>query len=229
VVTGRWSQEEIKFVSDILSAYLSSSTYPRIIAHVPPGGYSDIVREAIETIDTPITFTVSDHPTTDGSLAALSEELEDTASYNRDERYRNTVLAIADYQFGLGAGEALFGKANVQGRYPKLRVFDETNEQLAALVPEYGLFALSIAGARRWVESEISENSVEIDDFVPHGSVLAPGVKSASASIRVGDEVVIRGPRAFGVGRAVMSGLEMRESTRGIAVDVRHVVDTTND
>lgn len=226
VVTGRWSQEEIQFVSEVLAAYLSDSQYGKILAHVPDDGYSDIVREATESIDTPVTFTVNEHPTADDSLASLAAELEGVSSYSRDERYRNTAMGIADYQFGIGAGEELFGGLAVRGRYPKLRVFDERDEQVAALVPEYGLFALTVVGAERWVESEIPVHTVEIDDFVPHGSVLAPGISSASEGIRVGDEVVIRGPRAFGVGRAEMMGDEMTMSTRGIAVDVRHVVET---
>ncbi|MUW15939.1 hypothetical protein GJ633_16055, partial [Halorubrum sp. CBA1125] len=41
--------------------------------------------------------------------------------------------------------------------------------------------------------------------------------------IRVGDEVVIEGPKAFAVGRAEMSGPEMVSSTRGVASEVRHV------
>jgi len=53
--------------------------------------------------------------------------------------------------------------------------------------------------------------------------VLAPGVVEASPDIRPGDEVVIRGPKAFGIGRAEMSGPEMIESTRGVASTVRHV------
>ncbi|PSP53797.1 tRNA-ribosyltransferase, partial [Halobacteriales archaeon QH_3_68_24] len=67
---------------------------------------------------------------------------------------------------------------------------------------------------------------VAIDDFVPHGSVLAPGVVDADETIRVGDEVVVEGPSAFGVGRAGMSGPEMVRSTRGIASEVRHVEET---
>ncbi len=226
VVTGRWSQEEIRFVSDILEKYLSGAEYSTIIAHVPDGGYADIVREATDAIDTTVTFTVADHPTTEGSLAALDEELTGVSQYGREERYQNIMMGVADYQFGSGAGEALFGGSVVRGRYPKLRVFNESNEQIAALVPEYGLLALTVAGAKRWVDSDVSVHTVDIDEFVPHGSVLAPGVRSASPTIRVGDEVVVRGPRAFGVGRAAMRGAEMTESTRGIAVDVRHVVET---
>ena len=61
---------------------------------------------------------------------------------------------------------------------------------------------------------------------MPHGSVLAPGVVDADASIRTGDEVVVHGPSAFAVGRAAMHGSAMVESTRGVAVDVRHVSET---
>jgi archaeosine synthase len=53
--------------------------------------------------------------------------------------------------------------------------------------------------------------------------VLAPGVVDADDGIRVGDEVVIEGPKAFAVGRAEMSGPEMVGSTRGVASEVRHV------
>ncbi|MGB3945079.1 MAG: PUA domain-containing protein, partial [Methanothrix sp.] len=55
------------------------------------------------------------------------------------------------------------------------------------------------------------------------GDVLAPGVTSADDQIRPADEVMVVGERAFGVGRAKMSGWEMVESTRGIAVELRQV------
>jgi archaeosine synthase len=100
---------------------------------------------------------------------------------------------------------------------------DEGGAQWAAMVPNYGVLAFTLAGARQWVESDAPTHRVEIDGFVPHGSVLAPGVVDATDAIRPGDEVVVEGPRAFAVGRAAMSGPEMRGSTRGIAVDVRHV------
>jgi archaeosine synthase len=37
--------------------------------------------------------------------------------------------------------------------------------------------------------------------------------------------VVVEGPRALAAGRAEMSGPEMRASTRGVAVDVRHAAE----
>ena len=58
------------------------------------------------------------------------------------------------------------------------------------------------------------------------GASTLPGIVNASDDIRVGDEVVVEGPKAFAVGRAEMSGPAMAESTRGVAVAVRHVEET---
>ena len=65
---------------------------------------------------------------------------------------------------------------------------------------------------------------VKIGDFLPKGSLLAPGVVDADEQIRPGDEVIVVGEKAFGVGRARMSGWEMKASRRGVAVEMRHVV-----
>jgi archaeosine synthase len=233
VVTGEWSESELEFVSEVLARYLDATDYPRHVAHVPPGGYTDIVERAVEKCDSDVRFefTVADHPTTDESLAALAETLEGEERYLKREREHNTVRAIADYQFGAGgdvgeageaAGDALFDHVSTGGRYPSLRVHSE-GEQWATLVPQYGTLSLTLAGARRWVDSDVPTRTVAIDGFVPQGSVLAPGVLDADADVRVGDEVIVEGPKAFAVGRASMSGDEMVRSTRGIAVDVRHV------
>ena len=223
VVTGRWSAGEIEFVAEVLDRYLDRAAYDRIVAHVPEEGYREIVERATADRDLSVTFTVADHPTDADSLAALAGALEGEDQYRKREREHNTVRAIADYQFGQGAGDALFPDLETAARYPKLRVTDGEGTQLAAMVPTVGLLALSLPGARRWVESDVETRRVAIDDFVPHGSVLAPGITGASDAIRVGDEVVVEGPSAFAVGRAEMPGPVMEATTRGVAVDVRHV------
>ena len=229
VVTGRWTETEIEFVASVLARYLAATDYPRHVAHVPPGGYADIVERAASEAGVDFEFIVADHPTTDESLAALRETLAGEPRYRKREREHNTVRAVADYQFGAGtgrdhargAGDDLLGEIGTEGRYPSLRV-TEGDEQLATLVPQYGTLALTLAGGRRWLESPVPAKRVGIDGFVPEGSVLAPGVLDADPSIRVGDEVVVEGPRAFAVGKAAMHGDEMARSARGIAVDVRH-------
>lgn len=221
-VTGRWTETEIAFVSRVLRRYLERNEYSRIIAHLPED-YREIIERVEPVLDTEIEYTVEDHPTTTDSIANLMRTLDGEPKYGKQERQRNTVKAIADYQFGEGAGEALFSDLRIQSRYPKFRAHTEDGTQLAAMVPQYGTLALTLAGARRWAESEVPEKRVAIDGFVPHGTVLAPGVLEAEETIRTGDEVVVEGPKAFAVGRAVMFGREMTESSRGVAVDVRHV------
>ncbi len=223
VVTGHWSATEKEFVADVLEAYLQRNDYPRVIAHVPGEGYRDICERVEDSLGLDFEYTVEDHPTTTESLANLASTLSDELKYGKRERQHNTLRAVADYQFGEGAGDALFEDLQIGSRYPKLRALDGDGEQLATLVAQYGVLSLTLAGARRWVESDAPTKRVEIDNFVPHGSVLAPGIVDASEDIRVGDEVVIEGPQAFAVGRAAMSGPEMVRSSRGIASSVRHV------
>ncbi|MEF8907775.1 MAG: archaeosine synthase subunit alpha [Haloarculaceae archaeon] len=222
VVTGDWSATEVEFVSSVLAAYLRENDYPRMIAHVPED-YRPICERVENDLGVEFEYTVADHPTTGDSLGNLASALAGEDKYRKRERQHNTLRAVADYQFGRGAGDALFEDIQVRARYPKLKAHDADGEQLAALVPQYGVLSLTLAGARRWVDSAAPTKRVAIDDFVPHGSVLAPGVVDASEDIRVGDEVVIEGPSAFAVGRAEMSGPEMGESTRGVAASVRHV------
>ena len=225
VVTGEWTAGEVEFVANVLETYLERNEYSTIVAHVP-ADYRQITARVEDSLGLDFTYTVEDHPTTTDSLAALDEALAGELKYSKRERQHNTVRAIADYQFGPRAGDALFGAISTESFYPKLRVHDDSDTHLATMVPQYGVLALTLAGARRWAASDVPTRRVEIDGFVPHGSVLAPGIVDASDDIRVGDEVVVEGPKAFAVGRAEMSGPAMAESTRGVAVAVRHVEET---
>ena len=225
VVTGRWSATEIEFVASVLEEYLNQNPYSRVIAHVPDEGYRVICERVEGSVDVPFEYTCTDHPTTDQSLGTLGEALSGELRYTKAERESKTVQAMADYQFGRGVGPVLFPRASTElnGRYPKLQVCDSDGEQLAVMVPQYGLLALTLAGAKRWQEMVSTAPTVHINGFVPHGDVLAPGVVDADTQIRPGEEVLIEGPEAFGVGRAVMDGQSMVEAERGVAVDVRHV------
>jgi len=223
VVTGQWSETEIEFVASVLERYLRATDYPRIVAHVPEE-YRPICERVERALDLSFEYTVTDHPTTSESLSTLDDTLAGELKYGKRERQHNTIRSIADYQFGPGAGDDLFETFEVRGSYPGLQAHDrDDGTQLATIVRPYGVLSLTLAGARRWLDSDVPVNHVEIDDFVPHGSVLAPGVVDADDGIRVGDEVLIEGPSALAVGRAQMSGPEMSRSSRGIASQVRHV------
>jgi archaeosine synthase len=269
VVTGEWTDGERSFVARVLERYLDRNPYDRVIAHVPED-YRPIVERATTDADADpaVEYTVTDHPTTTESLAALDAALDGELAYGKRERQRNTIRAIADYQFGADAGDDVFGDFKTTSRYPKLQVradvppdgsipevhdgvggagdgetvADATRDgetvadgpsdgerdehaapQLATMVPNYGTLALTLAGARRWRDGPVPTKTVEIDDFVPHGSVLAPGVVDADPEIRAGDEVVVEGPEAFAIGRAQLHGDAMVDATRGEACSIRHV------
>jgi archaeosine synthase len=221
-VTGRWDAKEVEFVGGVLADYLEKNEYERIVAHVEEQGYGDVVEKAVEKTGVSVEYTVEDgaHPTDDESLDALKDVLHGEEGATHKGENRAYVRATADYQFGRGAGDVV-KEARVEGRLPRLRLVRETDdEHLATLTPGYGTLAVSVEGARVF-----DAPRVEIDDFVPEGSVLAPGVIDADPAIRVGDEVLFEGPSAVGVGRARMSGDEMVRSERGVAVSVRHTSD----
>jgi archaeosine synthase len=223
-VTGEWSLDETAWVASCLRTYLAKHAYKNVIAHVI-GGFFDVCK--IVERDLGIEIVYSDAATggllSDDSLASLRESVAGiVASQSRGRRKRSplaTVRAIADYQFGLGVGELLIpDRARVKAGRAGLRIFAD-REQIASST-RYGTIAPTLAGAAN-MPPDIYR--VEIDDFLPKGSILAPGVVSADPQIRPMDEVIVEGAMAFGVGRAMMSGREMVESSRGVAVDPRAV------
>ncbi|WNY26356.1 archaeosine synthase subunit alpha [Methanolapillus ohkumae] len=142
---------------------------------------------------------------------------------NPNEEKWDQARAIIRYQFG-PIGDTLFSKETViKGNFPKFQIFDQ-NEQLATLVPQFGQFAISLAGAQKIIQSPnyAGQYTVRIDNFLPKGSLLAPGIIDADENIRVGDDVIILGENAIGVGKAKMTGKEMKISTKGVAVLPRH-------
>lgn len=213
-VTGHWDREERAWLLSCLDAYLENNKYIRIIAHL-----EGELEEAVKGHGIDAVYTGGG--TNEMALARLSQAVNEAC--RNSKRLPDLRLlryhAMADYYFGQGAGGALLsGNVLVRGR----EVQDENKKPLAATTPN-GMIALSLKGAKRL--EPLDNYIVTIGDFVPKGSLLAPGVTDADKQIRPGDEVIISGERAFGVGRARMSGWEMIESHRGVAVDIRHIVE----
>lgn len=211
-VTGHWDREERAWLAKCLLAYLKKNRYSRIVAHLD-GELEETIREL--GLDAVYTGGGTNGPALQRLEDAVREACRDAARLPdlRLLRYR----AHADFYFGQGASEALLaGKILVKGR----EIQDEQKKPLAATTPN-GNIAISMVGATRL--EPLGRYIVKIGDFLPKGSLLAPGVIDADEQIRPGDEVIVTGERAFGVGRAKMSGWEMIQSKRGVAVEIRHI------
>ena len=211
-VTGRWDREERAWLVGCMEAYLKKNRYTRIVAHLD-GELEEAVKES--GIDAVYTGGGTNGPALQRLADAVREACRDAARLPdlRLLRYQ----AHADFYFGQGAGDALLaGKIGVRGR----EIQDENKRPLASWTIN-GNMALSMAGAKRL--EPLGRYAVSIGDFLPKGSLLAPGVVDADVQIRPGDEVIVVGEQAFGIGRAKMSGWEMVASRRGVAVEIRHI------
>jgi predicted RNA-binding protein (TIGR00451 family) len=145
------------------------------------------------------------------------------------------IRSVADYQFGRDAGKKLFpDEVNIvySKNTGKIRHIHLKKELLATLRPTTGLFVLTLAGAKRltrelkpircWVK--IMD---EAEPFVAKGrSAFAKHVIDADMEIRPQDEVIVMNMKndVLAVGRALLSGKEMKEFCRGVAVRVRRGV-----
>ncbi len=145
------------------------------------------------------------------------------------------IRSVADYQFGRDAGTKLFpdGVRIVYSKNTgKIRYIHLGKELLATLRPTTGLLILTVAGANRLVrEVKPLRCWVKVHDdaepFVSKGrSAFAKHVIDADDEIRPNEEVVVinRKGEVLAVGRALLSGKEMKEFSRGVAVRVRRGV-----
>ena len=232
-VTGYWDAEEREWVSSCLRAYLKNNlrNYELIVAHLS-GAYKEICGSVATDLGIEVVFTCENNEevTSKEALKRLKRRIAELCVERKRlsgfEMKANMIKAMADYQFGISTGAELIARkegerVKITGKFPSYKLLD--SGILARIVPAYGLLALTVKGARRILDS-ISSYKVEIDDFVPKGSILAPGVVNAGEQIRENDEIVFFGVKAFGVGRAKMSGWEMEESRKGVAIQVREVV-----
>ena len=142
------------------------------------------------------------------------------------------VRSVADYQFGKGVGAELFPdgiEIVYSKRTGRIRYVYLDGKRLVTLRPTDGLFSLSIAGAKRIVENASSARCIvtvrsDVARFIAEGGdVFAVHVIKADNDIRPKDEVIVvdEEGKILAVGRAVLSGDDMKAFKSGVAVKVR--------
>lgn len=141
------------------------------------------------------------------------------------------VRVIADYQFGKGAGLALFPETCnfIMSSNGKIRQILDNGKRIATLKADSGLFTLSIEGARRIKDYfQFPKLRVvvlnEVSEFIASGkSVFAKHVVAVDENIRANDEVIVVNEKdeLLATGKAILSALEILKMKKGVAVKTR--------
>jgi predicted RNA-binding protein (TIGR00451 family) len=148
----------------------------------------------------------------------MSEELE-------------KIRAIADFQFGPGAGKALFPEGTwieYSKNTGRPRHIFHKGKMIANFRPNNAVFTITIAGAERLNSLQGFNDYVVVVDnvveFIEKGkNLFAKHVLEAGVGIKPGNEVIIRdnSGKVLAVGKAILNTKEMKHFKKGVAVKVR--------
>ena len=211
---GDWSQEEIDVTGKCLTEYVDGK---QVIAHVA-GGYRRVCEEYLDDA----VYTCKDgRVTSHESMENLGNELKKYEKIRDKNKNLNKLRSIACYQFNTEDAAALIPDGSkIMGRFSKRIIQD--GEQIATFHYETGLYSLNLKGGFI-VKESINKNLVEIDFDLKTNTIFAPGVVNADSDIIPRDEVVIlKNDEVVAVGKAVLSGEEMKNAIKGVAVRIRH-------
>jgi conserved protein with predicted RNA binding PUA domain len=142
---------------------------------------------------------------------------------------------IADFQFGRGAGDALFLDDTTYSlsKTRRLRYLYQGKERIATVRARDGLLTLSMLGAKRLhacIPNPL-QRVVACDDAAPFiakgGNVFAKHVLNVDPEVRASEEVLVvdSQDRLLATGTAVLAPEEMLQIKRGLAVQVRKAAD----
>ncbi len=223
-VTGDWDQEEIEIASNSLLNYLEKLDEDTVlIAHLN-GGYREACLRASAMSGKEIIFTdICGNVSGNESLYNLKRVLEDYADLSGTRKIGeiDSLRKVVDYQFGIDAGEKLITDYTdiKRDRVGNVKIL-LSRKLIASFDHTYGLFKLTLRGAERlsnfgyWIEFD--------GDTISGTNLFAPGVKDADPQIRPRDFVMVHNclKELVAVGVSNMSGLEMKFSKKGIAVEL---------
>jgi archaeosine synthase len=208
-VTGYWDAEECAVIAAILVRYFRRHAYRRIISHLE-GGALKVARMAADQCGISLEYSCLEHPMSNAALNALDSTLAGERRI-KDDRLHGMV----SYQFDIDLDTK---GTTLRGHYPDL-FYSKNNVQIFSIDTGTGLLRPTFDGWNLLPKGY----RVYIDDFIPEGDVLVPGVVRADPEIRDGDEVFVVGARAQATGRAALPSEEVLRSRRGVAVHVRKI------
>ena len=206
---------------------LSQSDAPRIHDKIADEFARDFLIDFAENYDN-----VLIHPKV---LDELELDYIERYEHPEEVRYKKDDIkklkAIADYQFGKGAGDALFtGKIKIEKskKTGKIRHVFDGNQNIVNMRASDSFLILSKLGAKRLASLEGIRNKVMIDNsvesFARDGkSVFAKFIKDCDENIRSNDEVLIVNEQGelLAFGKALLNHKEMLDFKTGQAIKTR--------
>ena len=233
-VTGHWSEEEYQLLKFALNKLIQKlSPECPIIAYLPSPDKELVQRISKETNRIINFVSFNESGTANSSIEKFIEVLQEFKrsrpkfqSVSKQKWLLYRFRAIANYQFGYGAGEILFPE-NTEFRFKGFNeVAEYNNKQLASLARESGLLTLSLEGALRLIE-KFTVNRVVFDGDDLVGSALyCSGISEASSTIIPGDDIFVfnKENRFLGIGKTNLTGFELKELKYGLGVALRKKV-----
>jgi len=239
-VTGVWDTEEKTITENMLAKLLQK--YDKeivVIAHLE-GEYRDIVKKVMKTTQLQVYFSeIENGITSMESLMSLKNLIQKHKDKFKQEKeftkggvllktWTRKCKKIADYQFGLGAGQLLFSngiitKKNRQGT--RLDIIDfKTKKKMAILKIEAGQLLLTINGARQFEPFKDNKNVVVFDgDKISGNTVFRPGITEYDPDILPNSCVIILNhdkKKVIGVGQSIVGSNYITNSKTGRIIKV---------
>ncbi len=167
-------------------------------------------------------------------ISSVIETLESINAQGANWTIRK-LKALFEYQWGVVP--KIISSENIHIKYSrktgKIRHVQEDKTILFTLVPRTGLLTPTFEGGLALLKANVDQVHCVVmqDDAVPFvaagKSALAKFVAHAENNLRAGEEVLVvdSDNNLLGVGKTVLSGIEMLAFNRGVAVVIRHSRD----
>jgi archaeosine synthase len=202
-VTGHWDETEIEISTDILASTLAKCPPEMPVVALAEGGYLAVCQQLAKRVSqslqilTPAPKLLS--ASVLGNLASFIKEQLKMPDGGAGEAHPSEVeewcRAVADFQFGAGAGSALFpSRLNVKvpRRGPSL-IHDANSSELLATQQASGYYRLQLEGAKRLVQDKIPDfgRIYFAGKAITGSSFFAAGVARVEGEIHPGDVVAV--------------------------------------
>jgi len=218
-------RDVIFYIKKQLEKYLTRNSYKSVFYLKGINDFDDIVKKCSKKFKINIINDINE----------LLANFTKTSTVNEDEILEK-LQKVADYQFGKGAGKALFEKGKIAWKRSretgKIRYIYRDGKLLLSLIPTSGFFTLTTEAAKILLESFKPPKlrvvvSEEIEQFIKRGrSVFSKFVVNYDPEIRPGEEVIIVNEKdeLLAVGKSLLAGEEFSFFKKGVAVKVRKTV-----